>query len=393
MYGKGDKLIIYLLKLALNVLQVRFNDKCFRSITCRHIWSSTLSWTLRTAPFFLITILGEILCFRKEKETLRHCVINIMFVLTANFLRQKGIFKNIRSESVLFVIRLMKQAYLEVALVLNSIAEKLRPPKMPERPQSRSTSSPTRAAEKPSTPKERKISKRGSAREKDRKEKESREKNREFDAQLKNLWAAIRAAGLLSLAQFKVGILTGDPEITALTLSERAARSIPGFALFDLLGTDDVIKISEDGALVAQDGIVTMGTTINKSNRVQVTWLHLLGYLTVLRRQCSYSALGVYSKTEGVTNNIGSSVLPMFSTRRVLKLSVMHSFLKNELARYATECCGLYPPEVLSNYGTTVGGPQMMLPKPSNTEPLNNSLEETGEYLLSELKEMNSSCL
>ncbi|XP_074609756.1 cilia- and flagella-associated protein 54-like isoform X1 [Acropora palmata] len=273
---------------------------------------------------------------------------------------------------------LMKQAYLEVALVLNSIAEKLRPPKMSERPQSRPTASPTWAAEKPPTPKERKISKRGSAKEKDRKEKEFREKNREFDAQLRNVWAAIRAAGLVSLAQFKVGILTGDPEITALTLTERAARSIPGFALFDLLGTDDVIKISEDGALVAQDGIVTMGTTVNKSNRVQVSWLHLIGYLTVLRQQCSYSALGVYSETEGVRENIGSSVLPMFSTRRVLKLSMMHSFLKNELAPYATECCGLYPPEVLSNYGTAVGGPQMILPKHSNTEPANNSLVETG---------------
>lgn len=334
---------------------------------------------------------------RKEKGNWRHCVLNIIFALPANFLRLKVgalfmVFDKFlfRSESVLFVIRLMKQAYLEIALVLNSIAEKLRPPKMSERPQSRPTASPTWAAEKPPTPKERKISKRGSAKEKDRKEKEFREKNREFDAQLRNVWAAIRAAGLVSLAQFKVGILTGDPEITALTLTERAARSIPGFALFDLLGTDDVIKISEDGALVAQDGIVTMGTTVNKSNRVQVSWLHLIGYLTVLRRQCSYSALGVYSETEGVRENIGSSVLPMFSTRRVLKLSMMHSFLKNELAPYATECCGLYPPEVLSNYGTAVGGPQMILPKHSNTEPANNSLVETGEYLVSERKELNS---
>ncbi|XP_068714673.1 cilia- and flagella-associated protein 54-like isoform X3 [Montipora foliosa] len=274
---------------------------------------------------------------------------------------------------------LMKQAYLEIALVLIFNARKFRPLKTPDHMLSRSPASPTRISDKPSTPKaERKISKRGSAREKDRKEKESREKNRELDAELSKAWASIRAAGLVSLAQFKVGILTGDPEITTLTLSETAASSIPGFALFDLLGTDDVIKSSEDGALVAQDGIVTMGTTINKSNRVQVTWLHLLGYLSVLRRQCSYPALGVQSKTEEMAKNSSSNVLPLFSSWRALKLSKMHSFLRNELIPYTTECCGVYPPEVLSAYGTPVSsGPQIMFTKLLNADLTSNTLKET----------------
>lgn len=259
---------------------------------------------------------------------------------------------------------LMKQAYLEMALVLINNANKLKPLKTPDAA-IRTTERPARATGSPSVSRERKISKKGSAKEKDRKEKESREKNKEVDKELRTAWAAVRAAGVVSSAQHKIGILAGDPEITALKLSEKAASSVPGFALFDLLGTDDVIRSSEDGALIAQDGIVTMGTTINNSNRVQVTWLHLLGYLSVLRRQCSYLALGVHTGAEEDTKNSSANVLPLFSAKRALKLSKMHSFLKNELGPYAVDCCGVYPPEVLSNYRPS-NGP--MVTTPSNTD-------------------------
>ena len=278
----------------------------------------------------------------------------------------------------IFFSSLMKQAYLEMALVLISNANKFRPLKTPEVP-SRSTDTPARTSETPSTPgKERKMSKKGSGKEKDRKDKESREKNKELDKELRTAWAAIRAAGIVSSAQYKIGILTGDPEITALRLSEKAASSVPGFALFDLLGTDDVIKSAEDGALVAQNGIVTMGTTINNSNRVQVTWLHLLGYLSVLRRQCSYAALGVYSEAEEVTNS-SAGVLPLFSSNKALKLSKMHSFLRNELGPYVVECCGFYPPEVLSNYGPSVTGIQTKVTKPFQMDMTEDTSKKSGK--------------
>ena len=82
-----------------------------------------------------------------------------------------------------------------------------------------------------------------------------------------------------------------------------------------------------------------MGTTINTSNR------------SVLRRQCSYVALGVYSEDEEISNKSSATVLPLFSDNKALKLSKMHSFLKNGLGPYAAECRGVYPPEVLTNYG------------------------------------------
>ena len=266
----------------------------------------------------------------------------------------------------------MKQAYLEMALVLISNANTLKPPKTPEQ-------TPRTAETTPSGLREgRKLSKKGSAKDKDRKDKETREKNKEHDKEMRTAWAAIRAAGVVSSAQYKIGIFTGDPEITALKLSEKAASSVPGLALFDLLGTDDVIKSSEDGALVAQDGIVTMGTTINNSNRVQVTWLHFLGYLSVLRRQCSYAALEVHSEDEETSNKGTATVLPLFSAKKALKLSKMHSFLKSELDPYAAECCGVSPPEVLSNY-RPASVPQTKVTQPSQTDLAEDFSKKTGE--------------
>ena len=271
-----------------------------------------------------------------------------------------------------FSASLMKQAYLEMALVLIRNANTLKPPKTSDQPPRTAETTPSGVREG------RKISKKGSARDKDRKDKETREKNKEFDREMRTAWAAIRAAGVVSSAQYKIGIFTGDPEITALKLSEKAASSVPGLALFDLLGTDDVIKSSEDGALVAQDGIVTMGTTINNSNRVQVTWLHFLGYLSVLRRQCSYAALGVYSEDGEISNKGTTAVLPLFSAKRALKLSKMHSFLMNELFTYAAECCGVYPPEILSNYGSS-SVPQIMVTHPSRVDVAGDVSGKTGK--------------
>lgn len=273
-----------------------------------------------------------------------------------------------------FSLSLMKQAYLEMALVLISNADTLKPPKTSGQPPRTAETTPSGVSVREG----RKMSKKGSAKDKDRKDKETREKNKEFDREMRTAWAAIRAAGVVSSAQYKIGIFTGDPEITALKLSEKAASSVPGLALFDLLGTDDVIKSSEDGALVAQDGIVTMGTTINNSNRVQVTWLHFLGYLSVLRRQCSYAALGVYSEDGEISNKGTTAVLPLFSAKKALKLSKMHSFLKSELGPYAAECCGVYPPEVLSNYGPS-SVPQIKVTHPSRVDLAGDVSGKTGK--------------
>lgn len=121
-----------------------------------------------------------------------------------------------------------------------------------------------------------------------------------------------------------------------------------------------------------------MGTTINNSNRVQVTWLHLLGYLSVLRRQCSYAALGVHSEDEEMSRKGSATVLPLFSAKKALKLSKMHSYLKNELGPYATECCGVYPPEVLLNYRPS-NGPEMMVTQPSQMDLARDASMKTGE--------------
>ncbi|XP_027049490.1 cilia- and flagella-associated protein 54-like [Pocillopora damicornis] len=75
---------------------------------------------------------------------------------------------------------LMKHAYLEMALVLISNANTLKPPKTPEQPP-RPAESPTLGAKEGG----RKISKKGSAKEKGKKEKETREKNKELDQEMR----------------------------------------------------------------------------------------------------------------------------------------------------------------------------------------------------------------
>ena len=262
---------------------------------------------------------------------------------------------------VLFA-RLMKYAYLEMAVVLASNANKLKEKMSTEQPRAASETPPTtREGRAP------KLGKKQSAKEKDRKEKKTREKNKELETEMRAAWAAIRSAGMVSSAQYSIAILSGYPEVTASKITENTASSVPTFALFDILGTDDVIKNPENEAFIGKDDVVAMGTTINNSNRVQVTWLHLLGYLSILRRQCSYAALGVHSDDGNSPKTGRALILPLFSMNKVLKLSKMHSFLRKELSPYAVECCSVLPPVALTLYSSS-STPQMVVTQPSQTD-------------------------
>ena len=78
--------------------------------------------------------------------------------------------------------------------------------------------------------------------------KREREKNKEIDKELRIAWAAISAAGVVSSAQYEIGIFHGRSRNHCIE-TLWATSSVSGLALFDLLGTDDVIKTAEDGAL------------------------------------------------------------------------------------------------------------------------------------------------
>ena len=266
----------------------------------------------------------------------------------------------------------MRQAYLEIALVYLSNVKRLKA----QRP----STSPAAPEPTPSSRESKKLSKKEALlkdKERKEKEKEAKERNKELDKQVKTAWAAIRAAGVVSMAQYRLGLLTGDPEITALKISEKSGRSVPVFALFDLLGTDDVVTSVDNDTHVAKDGVVTMGTTVNNSNRVQMTWLHLLGYLSLLRRQCSYSALGVNLANEDDAKFENVVLSPLFSSNKELKLTKMHSFLRSELPPYAQECCGVYPPESLLQV-TPPSGPLMLVTQPTQND-LSESLDDDKE--------------
>ena len=256
----------------------------------------------------------------------------------------------------------MRQAYLEIGLVYLTNVKRL----TSQRP---STSPSSQERAQLSRESKRMSKKELSLKEKERKEKllEAKEWNKELDKHVKATWAAFRAAALVATAQHRLGLLSGDPEITALKMSEKSGGSLPVFALFDMLGTDDVITSLDTDTRVAKDGIVTMGTSVNNSNSVQITWLHVLGYLSVLRRQCSYSALGVTWQGEEAVQFGNVVLVPLFSANKALKLSRLHAFLRAELPAYAHECCGVYPPEPLLQSGPA-SGPPMVVTQPSQTE-------------------------
>ena len=77
--------------------------------------------------------------------------------------------------------------------------------------------------------------------------------------------------------------------------------------------------------------------------------------------------------------NSSAGVLPLISSNKALKLSKMHSFLRNELGPYAVECCGVYPPEVLSNYVPSVTGIQTTVTKPFQMDMTEDTSKKSGK--------------
>lgn len=229
----------------------------------------------------------------------------------------------------------MKQAYLEMAVTYLSNMKK-----------AKETDELQTAAEVTEQQKTTKPDKR-EPKQKPKKSKEDKEKLKEIEKENRSAWIVIRSASLVSMAQHQIGLMTGDPEISALKISKKSGQLIPEFALIDLLGTDDVIP-SENNSLVGKNGVVTMATTVNDTDVVQITWIHLLGYLSLLRRQRSYKALGVSPVNENGLGSMSLALSPLFSDSKAQKLSTVHDFLKNELNPYASDCCGVFPEDSLS---------------------------------------------
>jgi hypothetical protein len=222
----------------------------------------------------------------------------------------------------------MKHAYMEiVAIYLKSVEQTA------ALEESQATSTPDQPKEVKTVKTDKKETK-----QKAKKLKEAKEKLKENEKEMRVVWSAVRAAALVSMAQNRCELLTGEPEITALKISKKSGESVPSFALFDLLGTDDVIPNTKNNSYVGKNGEVTLGTDVNGTNIVHLTWIQMLGYLSLLRRQCSYKALGV-----GIEMSNPLAMAPLFSSRKIRKLSQVHGFLRSELSPYAEECCGVYP--------------------------------------------------
>lgn len=259
---------------------------------------------------------------------------------------------------------MMKQAYFEIAVTyLSSIKQAKKADELQAAAEAQATDQqkPGKADKKES-------------KQKTKKSKENKERQKEIEREKRAAWAAIRAASLVSMAQNQFSLMSGDPEISALKISAKSGELVPDFALIDLLGTDDVVP-SDNNSLVGKNGVVTMSTDVNDSNIVRITWIHLLGYLSLLRRQCSYKALGVDPVTEG--GSYTSVLSPLFCNKKAQKLASVHGFLMGELDPYGSDCCGVFPVEGLS----LVSGVQMVVTQPTQTDLEPKPTVDRGKYL------------
>ena len=149
---------------------------------------------------------------------------------------------------------------------------------------------------------------------------------RETKKELRAIWIAARAVATTTAVIDTRGQLHGN--VTGLFLSKATGQKIPLPVIHDLLGS--VFIKSENGEHIQDNGVITMESSINGKNTVQLTWNHLLSYIEYLQRQVNYQSLGI--KAHGG---------PLFRWPKLLKLRQMHEFLGSELEIYVKKGYGV----------------------------------------------------
>ncbi|XP_033102653.1 cilia- and flagella-associated protein 54-like isoform X3 [Anneissia japonica] len=180
-----------------------------------------------------------------------------------------------------------------------------------------------------------------------------REKKKEMHA----AWMAVRAATSLAQAQRRLALLIGDSTLTTIQYKDTMKQAIPDFLKEDLM----VIEQEIHGNSLDSKNVLDTLEEASQDNddfryptkELQLTWIHLVTYTSILQRMCSMSAIGIKDILPDDTNtsDIGTSRnvvrLPLLADAAALRLQRMHNFLTNHLQVYASECSAIYPPSQL----------------------------------------------
>ncbi|KAL3852227.1 hypothetical protein ACJMK2_015897, partial [Sinanodonta woodiana] len=218
---------------------------------------------------------------------------------------------------------------------------------------------------------------------KERMKAKSKEDLNEQDKERRAAFLAIRCAAAVANSQRKRHLLTGDVGVTTQKLTQKAQEEIPEFLALDLvnlyvLGKKKKVfknEIEEELAPMMEAQEIKQVEKYDeqiqrcKETAMDLSWIHFLGYQSILQRLCSTSTISASSaKSNEHKNKQAGDLGPdfdlgfishaqcdtslnhdvvrsmLFSSIWLLRLQKMHAYLANNLQAYGAECVAVYPP-------------------------------------------------
>ena len=169
-----------------------------------------------------------------------------------------------------------------------------------------------------------------------KRDKEARAREKYRQSIRKAAWLAVRTAGAIAKAQKKFEYIATE----SVEVSEDANEmAVPDFALYEILKTDTILKDNESGFAV-NSGVVRVKNRFGKAEMYQFSWPQIINYARALKKQTSYVGMGLGSSKINLRTALGVE-------KHVLKMKVVHGFLKENLTIYEKECCPILPTDFL----------------------------------------------
>ncbi|KAL8594729.1 hypothetical protein ACOMHN_051675 [Nucella lapillus] len=225
-----------------------------------------------------------------------------------------------------------------------------------------------------------------------------KEEETEAEKDRRAAWVAIRCAAATAQAMRVRGMMIGDTSIAMQKVMDRSQKPVPDFAALDMMNAyvlgekKKVFKneIEEELAPLIEAQEVKVQETyedqVTKARAASsdLSFIHVLGYQTILQRLCSTATVaasscppdGVRDSEDGGENgsdfdlgfishaqfdmgqNFDVVRYMLFSGPWSVRLNHLHQYLCTALPQYANECCAIYPPSFLVNLvGMATGMP------------------------------------
>ncbi|XP_059167715.1 cilia- and flagella-associated protein 54-like [Physella acuta] len=188
-------------------------------------------------------------------------------------------------------------------------------------------------------------------------------KEQEISDEKRAVWLALRCAAGTASSQRSRNLLIGDQSVASQKLGEKC-ESVPDFIALDLLGGSvlgqkkKVFKtaIEEEMSTMFEAQEVKTPQTYDeqlyhaKAESKVLSWIHLLGYQSILQRLMNTSTISVSTETTAdsasqfdVSANHDVVRYMLHSGVWSSRLTQLHRYLTNKLKIYATECSGAFP--------------------------------------------------